>query len=105
MYVKTYSTRGVNIFDTTGCGDVWAGTIVLLEHHIDLLAPVALKISRFMRIASGAAWAKLTSPLGAVRKHDLIALLDNDYIPWTHIGLATEQNNEISDKIVSEDGF
>ncbi len=104
IYVRTYPTRGVPIYDTTGSGDAWAGTVVLLEHHVRLLEPEQVEMSRFMRIASGTAWAKMTSPLGEVRVHELISLLDNDYIAWTNIGDA-QNDQKPKQKAVNKDGY
>ncbi|MCE5282872.1 MAG: hypothetical protein LLG93_12290 [Deltaproteobacteria bacterium] len=104
IYVQTYPTRGVPIYDTTGSGDAWAGTVVLLEHHAHLLKREKAEMSRFMRIASGTAWAKMTSPLGEVRVHELISLLDNDYIAWTNIGDA-HHGEEPMVEAVNREGY
>lgn len=104
IYVRTYPTRGVPIYDTTGSGDSWAGTVILLEHHARDLGRKSAEMSRFMRIASGTAWAKMTSPLGEVRVHELISLLDNDYIAWTIIG-DTIQGKKPKPETVNEGGY
>jgi sugar/nucleoside kinase (ribokinase family) len=103
VYTGTYPTRGVTIYDTTGCGDAWFGAIALLEHHHGWKRPTQKKeskkfsLSRFMRVASGVAVAKMTNPLGIAKKDEVIFLLDTSYIPWVVVGTCSKETmNELN---------
>jgi len=103
VFVKTFPTRGVSIHNTSGCGDSWAGTIVLLEHHKNKISQTDEKsMSRFMRISSGAAWVRMTNHSGNIRKNEIISLLQNDYIPYAIVG--TVQQNYAPDIKLVEGG-
>jgi hypothetical protein len=97
-FMATHSATGRAIYDTTGCGDAYAGVVTVMTYiqRTDASAwnslfgrdqrPVEEGMFLTMGLATTAAYSKATSPMGIIEGADVIDLLRNEYLAWVELG-------------------
>lgn len=94
----SYVVPQKRVFSTSGCGDAFAAGVALLAYHwhngsSDVSAAWGApqqRLDLMLKVGAAAAYARATSPTSSVSSRDVLALLQNAYLPFAERGLVTQ---------------